>query len=282
MALPDKAPIIAAVQAGARTVAVGDYGCVVLSDDGQRFRQAKRVPTRTVLTSVYFINEQKGWAVGHDGTILGTEDGGENWSMQRETPGKDQVLLSVWFETPERGLAVGQFGFALETLDGGKSWSERRLIESEMGERHLLHLFPGEGSMLFAAVEAGGILRSEDGGRHWQGIQTDNKGSFWTGRRLKDGTLIAAGMRGHVFRSTDQGKSWQESPWISQQSITAALQNDSGDLVLMGNSGIILRSSDAGKSLQQEALVSRANVTAAVLAGGRTLVFSLGGVVPAK
>ncbi len=37
-----------------------------------------------MLTAVYFINQQRGWAVGHDGLILVSDDGGENWRIQRD------------------------------------------------------------------------------------------------------------------------------------------------------------------------------------------------------
>src|SRR5688572_33454441 len=51
--------------AGARLVAVGERGHVLLSDDqGATWRQATSVPTRVMLTSVYFVDGQYGWAVG--------------------------------------------------------------------------------------------------------------------------------------------------------------------------------------------------------------------------
>src|SRR5688500_13031183 len=57
--------------AGERLVAVGERGHVLLSDDrGSSWRQAKSVPTRIMLTAVFFIDAQYGWAVGHDETIL--------------------------------------------------------------------------------------------------------------------------------------------------------------------------------------------------------------------
>lgn len=279
---PEKAPIIAAAQVGKRTVAVGDYGAVIISDDGKHFRQAKNVPTRTVLTSIFILDDRQAWAVGHDGTVIASSDGGETWILQHEEAGKDRVLLSVWFENSLHGMAVGQFGLALETEDGGKTWQERRLIDGEAGERHLLGMFSGDHGQLFIAAEAGAILRSEDSGRHWNLIQTDNKGSFWVGRRLRDGVLIAAGMRGHVYRSTDHGKSWVESPWVSQQSISVVLEQGSGEILLLGSSGVIIQSQDAGMTLRAKARADRANITAAVRAGDRVLLFTRGGVLSDK
>ena len=279
----EKAPIIAATLAGKRIVAAGDYGIVVLSDDGKTFRQAKSVPTRTVLTSLFFLNEKQGWAAGHDGTVLATSDGGENWQVQRAEPGKDRVLMSIWFENAQHGLAVGQFGLALETDDGGKTWQERKLVDGEAGDRHLFQIFAGPDGLAFVAAEAGSLLRTTDGGRSWKAIQTDNKGSFWTGLVQKDGSVITAGMRGHVYRSGDKGLTWTAVPSGTQQSITGILSHDDGSIHLFGNSGVLLLSSqDHVMSFKLMSRVDRSNITAAVSVGQKDYLFSLNGLLPEK
>src|SRR5688572_5026779 len=78
------APLLASARAGQRVVAVGDHGVILLSDDGaSSFRQAKAVPVRSLLTSVQFIDARHGYAAGHDGVVLGTQDGGETWTVLR-------------------------------------------------------------------------------------------------------------------------------------------------------------------------------------------------------
>ena len=275
----EKAPVIAATRAGSRVVAVGDYGIVILCDDGKSFRQARLVPTRSVLTSVFFLDDKRGWAAGHDGTVLASSDGGETWQLLREEPGRERVLLSLWFENGEHGMAVGQFGLALETVDGGKTWNERRLVDGEPGEKHFMQLFAGSGGLLFIAAESGTLLRSEDAGRSWKALQTDNKGSFWSGLVLADGTVLAAGMRGHIYRSEDRGLKWKEVASGTQQSITAITRRPDGSLRLIGNAGTVLLSADQGRSFQAKNRDDRANLTA--LASGRQgdLLFTLSGVV---
>ena len=279
---PQKAPIMAATLAGKRVVAVGDYGVVILSDDGKSYRQARQVPTRAVLTSVWFIDDKNGWVSGHDGTILGTTDGGETWQLLREEPGKERVLMSIWFENAQHGLAVGQFGLALETDDAGKTWRERHLVEAgEQADKHMMDIFPASNGLVFVAAESGSIFRSEDGGRHWKVVQTDNKGSFWTGKMMADGSLVAAGMRGHVYRSDDKGLSWQEIASGTQQSITEIIQHEGGVIALVGNSGVVLSSTNSGRSFAVSLRPDRANLTAAVAAAHGDALFSLSGVVEA-
>lgn len=275
---PEKAAIYAVALAGTRIVAVGDYGLINLSDDGKTFRQAK-VPTRAPLTSVFFIDARQGWAVGHDGMVLGSVDGGESWQVLRDMRGKDQVLMSVWFENAEHGLAIGQFGLALETRDGGKSWSERRLVAGEAGERHLLQLVAGDNGLLLVAAEAGTILRSEDAGGHWTAIQTDNKGSFWTGAALADGSLLMAGMRGHVYRSTDRGLHWSEVASGTQQSLTGITQRADGSVRIVGLGGASLFSKDGGQHFAASIRPDRAGMTAISRSTAAEVVFTASGLL---
>ena len=277
---PEKAPVIAAALAGKRVVAVGDYGIVILSDDGKTYRQAKAVPTRAVLTSLFFIDDKRGWAAGHDGTIVTTADAGETWQLLREEPGKERVLMSVWFENALHGLAVGQFGLMLETDDGGKTWRERRLVESaEQAEKHMMQIFAGADGLVFVAAESGSIFRSEDAGRNWKAIQTDNKGSFWIGKALADGSLVIAGMRGHIYRSEDRGVSWKELASGTQQSLTGIVQRSDGSVMLVGNSGVVLNSKDSGRSFSITVRPDRTNLTAVIAAAAGDVLFSLTGVM---
>lgn len=299
---PEKAPIFASAVAGKRIVAVGDHGFIILSDDGKNFRQAALVPTRAPLTSVFFLDDRQGWAVGHDGTILATSDGGEHWQVSRQERGKERVLLSVWFENATHGLAVGQFGLALETKDNGQSWQERRLIEGEAGEIHLMQIVPASDGLLLVAGESGGILRSEDNGVSWQLIQTNNKGSFWTGLALRDGTLLMAGLRGHLYRSVDRGLNWKEIPSGTQQSLTGIIQHPDGSVHIVGAGGVSLNggghqgvpprfasssgqaavmvsSDDEGQKFESSVRPDRAGLTSVVTGPLGDVLFSVLGVV---
>jgi len=75
------------------------------------------------LFSVQFLDQAVGWAVGGNGTILATIDGGQNWQAQKAPT--DQNLFSVYFLDQTNGWAVGWSGTILATTDGGKSWETR-------------------------------------------------------------------------------------------------------------------------------------------------------------
>jgi hypothetical protein len=59
------------------------------------------------LNSVYFVNAQTGWAVGENGKILATTDGGQNWQkLSQEVPNNTGTLNSVYFVDISIGWAV--------------------------------------------------------------------------------------------------------------------------------------------------------------------------------
>ena len=63
------------------------------------------LPTGNFLSDVYFIDESTGWAVGENGTIVKTTDGGTNWTIQ--TSGTTYILMGVSFTDANTGTAVG-------------------------------------------------------------------------------------------------------------------------------------------------------------------------------
>lgn len=79
-------------------------------------------PDGANLEAVFFATERLGWAVGEDGTILATGDGGKTWTPQ--TSGTKALLNSVHFTADgQRGWAVGAGGPIIATGDGGRLWS---------------------------------------------------------------------------------------------------------------------------------------------------------------
>ena len=87
-----KGLMIDVVHAGKRLVAVGDRGHILYSDDqGNTWAQAK-VPTRQLLTAVFFVDDQHGWAVGHDAQILASTDGGATWTQQYQDLDRKSVV----------------------------------------------------------------------------------------------------------------------------------------------------------------------------------------------
>jgi len=206
-----KSLMLDVVQAGKRLVAVGDRGHILYSDDqGKTWTQAK-VPSRALLTSVFFVDDKHGWAVGHDAQILASEDGGVTWTKQFEDLKRESPLLDVWFKDVSSGFAVGAYGALLETTDGGKHWEDVSDRLDNEDQFHLNGIAAVKDAGLFIVGEQGSMFRSADWGQTWEKLEGPYEGSlFGVIGTAQPSTLLAYGLRGNLYRSTDFGSTWQQ------------------------------------------------------------------------
>ena len=246
--------LIDAAHAGKRLVVVGDRGHILFSDDqGNTWTQA-RVPTRQLLTAVFFVDDKRGWAVGHDAQILASNDGGATWSKQFEDLAREAPLLDVTFLDAQHGFAVGAYGALLETRDGGQHWQDAAERLDNPDQMHLNGIAQIKDAGLFIVGEQGSMFRSSDSGQSWSKLNGPYEGSlFGVIGTAQPQTLLAYGLRGNLFRSTDFGDSWQPIELKAARGnlefgLASATLLDDGSLVLVGNGGSVLRSIDDGQS----------------------------------
>ncbi|MCY1259971.1 Ycf48-like protein [compost metagenome] len=280
-----KTLLVSVAHAGKRLVAVGDHGHIVYSDDdGKSWTQAK-VPTRQLLTSVFFVNDKKGWAVGHDAQILASEDGGATWTRQFQDLSRESPLLDLYFFDENHGLAIGAYGTLLETTDGGKNWEDVSDRLDNEDQFHLNAITQVKDSGLMIVGESGSIFRSKDNGETWERLESPYEGSLFgvVATRLP-GTVLAYGLRGHLFRSTDFGDSWQQ---VQLQSADGELEFglsegallDNGTVVIVGHGGSVLESKDDGQSFTVYNRPDRLSLAGVSSAGnGELILVGQGGV----
>ncbi len=242
--------------AGKRLVAAGDRGHILYSDDGGASWSQAKVPTRQLLTAVYFADDKHGWAVGHDALILGTTDGGLTWTQQYENREGEVPLLDVWFENAQHGFATGAYGVLLETTDGGENWEDvADRLDNEDGF-HLNAIAEIPGSGLFIVGEMGGMFRSADMGETWERVESPYQGSFFgVVGGGEPGVVVAFGLRGNLFRSADFGDSWQAIELLDDgDAVESGLADGNrladGRIVVVGHGGTVLSSEDDGQSFK--------------------------------
>ena len=262
--LATKALLLDVVEAGTRLVAVGEFGHILFSDDnGANWTQAAGVPTRNTLTSVVFLDNQTGYAVGHEATILKTVDGGNNWTLQYNERRGEDPLFGIYFADAKNGLAVGGFSKTYTTSDGGETWTTRALIEDSFDDFHLNDLFTDAKGNVYIPAEFGTVYKSRDRGKTWAPLETGYDGSFWGGMGLANGDVLIHGMRGNAFLSSNGGKSWRQLETGTDQSLTGGVQLQDGTIVLTGLSGTILVSTDGAKSFKAISRPDRLSFAAA-------------------
>lgn len=72
------------------------------------------------LNAVQFVDALSGWAVGLEGAVFRSADGGVSWTPQNSSTVNG--LYSVSFPTASTGWAVGD-GVIVRTTDGGSTWA---------------------------------------------------------------------------------------------------------------------------------------------------------------
>jgi photosystem II stability/assembly factor-like uncharacterized protein len=307
---PASTALLGAALAGSRLVAVGARGAVLLSDDHAASWRQVTAPVSVTLTGVQFVDAQHGWAIGHAGVVLATQDGGQTWRKQldgrqigqlaleaaRAKQGRagetnseladaqrlagesaDKPLLALHFSDPRNGWVIGAYNLILRTRDGGQSWLPwMGHVDNPQGMH--LYAITAHGGNLYLAGEQGQLWRSRDNGEHFERLTSPYKGSFFVIQSNTDGTLLVAGLRGHVFRSADAGTSWQTSETPEGPNIGAATTLPDGRWLLANQAGQIWLSDDQGQHFRASKQVAPPMVNALLpLPDGRLLVAGLQG-----
>ncbi|OUR82765.1 hypothetical protein A9Q82_04670 [Cycloclasticus sp. 46_120_T64] len=252
--------------ADAGYVGVGLYGHIVYSKDGNTWNQATS-PVQILLTNVFFLNENLGWATGHDAVILHTKDGGQNWQLQYEDPipGGDipKPLLDVYFSDENNGFASGAYGLMLKTVDGGENWQMvstealyEKLMDLEMEPEPNFNSLIPFGDKLFIAGELGTILLFDpaamDEESRWTLVDSPYVGSYFGAKTIGD-DLYIYGLRGNVYHSVDTGESWKKIETGVVTNIYDCLALADGDVVFLGAGGTILTLSPGETSTKKQA-----------------------------
>lgn len=232
-------------RAGARTVAVGERGVILLSDDaGASWRRATVTPDEaSTLTQVFFVSPRVGVAVGHDGWIVRTVDGGEHWQEVRFDHRHPDPLLAVWGRANGPLFVVGSFGQLLVSRDEGATWTTQK---TPAGDRHLNAIAGDNEGHVVIAGETGTLLVSSDDGANWDKRSSPYAGSLFGVLPLGAREWLAYGMRGNVLRSGDDGQTWAHIDSGVGTSYFGAAQLADGAFVLVGQGGAIVTSNDGG------------------------------------
>jgi photosystem II stability/assembly factor-like uncharacterized protein len=281
--------------AGSRLVAVGERGHVLLSDDqGASWRQAKSVPTRVMLTAVFFADSEYGWAVGHDETILNSVDGGETWTRSHFAPEAQQPLLDLWFANRVSGIAVGAYGAYFTTNDGGRHWASAKFAppartpthdgeaapaEGDLPPDYHLNRIVGVGNRLYVAAEGGQLYRSDNRGASWRVLPSPYEGSFFGLVPIRGEGLLAFGLRGHLYRSADAGETWTKLESHTVSMLTDGVAINDLRVIISGLAGVMLVSRDGGETFSLTQQDDRKGLSA-LLPGpaGSVIVVGEGGV----
>jgi len=205
------------------------------------------------LHAVQFLDPHEGWAVGEDGVIWHTIDGGRAW--ERQPTGARASLRSLHFLTPYTGWVVGReelpegggsTGIILFTQDGGLRWQHGagftlpslnavRFLDDKTG------YVAGDGTDKFPT----GVFITRDGGRNWKPIKGPRFPS-WSAIDLRDdktGALAGAWNRLGLLRD---GELMAADVDILGGRTLRGLQLTKNQALAVGQGGLVFLSDTAG------------------------------------
>jgi len=312
-----KAMLMAMALAGQRTVAVGERGIILVRDGDKAAWQQAKVPVSVTLTDVAFADASNGFAVGHDGVILSSNDGGANWAIRFDGKGANTLMLADARAAVEKARAAG--GNAL--ADAENALGDIEAAAKFGPSRPLLGVWFRDARQGYAVGAYGQAFRTTDGGAHWTSMgpglsnpeglhynaitggagdvlaiageggyvyRSADGGGSW--QRIATGysgqlygviftgrSMVTYGFGGHVFRSEDGGATWRETPAVTKKSLVGGVMQGSS-ILLAAQDGALLRSDDDGASFR---VVRQGDAvpTAGMLAvNGTVLLSGAGGV----
>ena len=154
---------------------------------------------------LFFADDLHGWAMGEEGLLYRSTDGGTEWELLMAPDMPDE--MDIFFIDARTGWIAGSEGRIIRSDDGGQSW----VYQVSGVEDDLMDIFFVDAQTGWAVGEDGLVLGTVDGGSNWALQEVDGPeekveltGIFCTGATR--GWIV--GQAGHILETRD-GQRWQ-------------------------------------------------------------------------
>jgi photosystem II stability/assembly factor-like uncharacterized protein len=197
--------------------AVGDRGVIWHTTDSGKTWQQQQSNVTCRLTSICFLDDKQGWAVG-----------GEC-----------------------RPYADATRGVVLRTADGGATWTS--LPKLVLPLPHRVVFFDANRGMVFGECTPfypSGVFATHDGGNTWEPLSADQSGGWLAGDFLQPNVAALAGAGGRIATLVRNEVTHSPLAAPSRRSFHALRLVEPTGGWLVGDGGAVLTTSDAGRSWQ--------------------------------
>ncbi|WP_157354084.1 WD40/YVTN/BNR-like repeat-containing protein [Aromatoleum toluclasticum] len=166
-------------------------------------------PTERTLQDIAVWDASHAVAVGNDGVIVFTADGGRTWTAAAEVPRSQVANKLNRVRVADGGVAVatGEMGALLMSRDHGRTWARLR-DEEDVAWNDVALLGAGR---IRVVGEFGRILTSEDDGASWNEIAAPVPSSLMAVAFRDADVGVAVGLEGVVLVTRDSGRTWHEA-----------------------------------------------------------------------
>ena len=212
------------------------------------------------LQDVGFIDAMNGWAVGSQGLILQTTDGGKTWMQKTVEMERPVDFWNVYFKDESVGFITGVRGVILKTADGGQTWESKTAInEGSVGRdgnpavlrRRLTDTWMVDEQIGYMVGENDTFIKTTDGGESWFGTgvrvavgysRTNYERIHFVSPTL--GWIV--GSFGTIMRTTDGGATWENQDAGVDNNLKGVDFVDENTGWISGQEGAILHTQDGG------------------------------------
>lgn len=223
------------------------------------------------LHAVYFLNENKGWVVGSNGTLLTTDDGGLNWKTLKR-PTEDNLLDVVFLNENEGWLLCESNRYQIERGDprtyllhtnDGSNW-QRINLDGYSRDMRVTRIIFDVNRTGWLLGESGTFYKTDDGGNRWIGKPAPSRFLLLGGAMMNSQQGVLVGAASTIVYTNDGGITWRNAilkdnrTTFKQTSVTNKETNsirftsvsfaDSQRGWAVGYNGQIYTSNDSGKT----------------------------------
>jgi photosystem II stability/assembly factor-like uncharacterized protein len=184
------------------------------------------------LEDVHFVDANNGWAVGRQGKIVKTSNGGSTWTTQNS--GTTNDLNDVFMVSTSVGYAVGDGGKVIKY--NGSSWSTIDISYSQ----DMFGVYFLDASTGWISGDWGRIMMTTDGGASWI-TQVNNSmysNSFHDLHMLDAGDGWAVGSTGRILHY--DGTNWINIPSGTTEDLNSVSFSNASNGFIGGESSTML------------------------------------------
>jgi photosystem II stability/assembly factor-like uncharacterized protein len=216
------------------------------------------------LHSVFFLDQNRGWAAGSKGTLLQTSDGGNTWKPRGAQ--NNDVVRDLFFTDERNGWMVVEVNvyelrtkdepraYLMKTTDGGEHWNRVEIKGFDIDAILVRAVFSRTGRG-WTFGEAGSIWATRDAGDTWVKLQSPTRRLLLGGNFVDDdrGWIVGAGAT--IIQTSDGGETWYQSPLPQVEktvrfTATSFIDNRKGWAV--GSAGSVYNTVNGGRTWERQ------------------------------
>jgi photosystem II stability/assembly factor-like uncharacterized protein len=211
------------------------------------------------LHSIYFLNANKGWIVGSQGTFLSTDDNGNTWKQKRRFT--DDRIRDVYFADEQNGwilcerdifnLGAASPSYLMKTSNGGESWER---IELGEGRDRIARMFFTKSGYGYAVGESGVFFTMQDDKKTWKKTPIPSRYLLLDGNFPDDlhGAVVGGGRT--ILFTEDAGLTWNKATVLgkSESKLNSIFFVNPRNGWAVGSNGKIYSTTNAGKFWREQ------------------------------